>query len=826
MLAEGIEDDGSYPWDITATFEDADISLDTIDAKDYSIMMSTEEGGIKSAISGFFTLKKKKSDSDKDTSGSGGSTELAQVSDAAGKQQCLDYLKAHGGYYNQTEDRGFRRGNSFTSTYESDGTSWTISNSGAGSSTILIQGKDDTGGDANAEFPGADLDMITQTSVGMGTISLTSLQLGRKASVTDMNVVSLNLGTDDHAGSIVFGGYDENLIDVDQSAIFTKQPDDTKGSFRVYLESIKVKDKAAVTYAEHLEIALAYDSNGLRLPQDTIDKLLPTIGDPKFDEDVNGYIYSGSAPSDSTISFTLHNGTTPVLVEMPLSALMFTETEEDNPLTARKENGITYLRLQPTGEGAGAYLGRSFLRHIYLVNSPAKIQKFHINAIPSDLSKDKSLVAASPASNAIFQGVLNISSSSSSPQVGPMVGGIVGGLAVLLIAGSLWWWVIKRRRRQQSEDSAYHFSDRDADPQFSYQHFDKEGTGYIAGAAPMSPGYGPMSPMSPMSAGFSADNRSTIRSALSKNTSVRTTHTIPISYSPSPFEKELGTRFSSILPPSRIRSQPVFELPPAAAHRHHSHRSQQSQQSHHSHHSHHTHHSPSPDGTAQRYSHISALSAANQRRQNHSPVSAGYASSASSHMHELHADDRRTPTPLQRTATLARIVPAESILRPSSSSPDPSSMRPTHARTASRGRILTPALVELEGGVVRPPATASSSSSSSAASSRQAGTVKTLDNVTEEDERSQRKMEKSKGRDTWTSALTVEQRASKYHERSYSESTDEGEEAFGLRAAARSPDGNYLTPTEERSFIGEVHGEAGPSRPVQRHIGELKKDEA
>ena len=436
--------------------------------------------------------------------------------------------------------------------------------------------------------------MVTQTSLGKGTISLTGLQLGRKAAVSDMNVVSLNLGSEGHPGSIVFGGYDENLIDVGQSAVFEKRPDESKGSFKVFLGRVAVGEEEVVTFGEKLEIALAYDSIGLRLPQETIDEILPAIGNPRYDQGVQGYVYSGEPPEKS-LAVTLSNGTADVHVTLPLSSLMFTESIEDNPLTTRKENGTTYLPLQPTPPDAKSYLGRGFLQHVYLVNSPAKIQKFHLNALPSDLPTDQSLIAASPSANNIFNGVISVPDGG--PRVGLMVGAIVGGIAVLLGCIGIYWFIIRRRRKQTTDAAAYHFSD--GDNIHSYHPFDKEGhgNGFIAGAPPMSPGY-PLSPGYPMSPGGYpmspglSDVSSEHTSTVSKKASVRTTHSIPISYSPSPFEKELGDRFSQILPPSRIRSQPIVELPPAA--RHTSHRSNRSHASHSSNRSHPPHSSHSP----------------------------------------------------------------------------------------------------------------------------------------------------------------------------------------------------------------------------------------
>lgn len=297
------------------------------------------------------------------------------------------------------------------------------------------------------QLPEMPINLVWQSTLGMGMVGLNVLQRARNSRIPEMDVVALNLGTDENTGSVVMGGYDDALINHGQKTIFSKT--DT-GDFEVvvtditYIGSMEKTIVSTSASSSESKITLAYDSPNIQLSPETLKILLPMIGSPTFDGDLNGYVYSGTPQTDYFLRFTLKNGTMSASIIVPASSLLTTDTSTDNPLTSRTESGRTYLRLSPSSDGHPAYLGRAFLQHVYLINAPPTINKFHISAIPSPAPKTKLLVAASRASISIFNATP--SSKNDKPAIGPMVGGILGGLAVLIGGITACIWIQRKRR--------------------------------------------------------------------------------------------------------------------------------------------------------------------------------------------------------------------------------------------------------------------------------------------------------------------------------------------------------------------------------------------
>lgn len=448
-----MSDDGEYPWNAAETFHSEDLK----DGNDYSLMLWSDQLSERS-VSGYFSLQ--------ETPSSGSTTvEAATLTPAEldRQQKCLDYLASDGGYYNQSLDLDFTKREYYLDSYENNRTGWAIGNTGVGTTTLTFEGQSEKGVKSMMTFNESTMDLISSSTLGRGTFSLSMLQAARNAVVQEMNVIALSLGIPGHAGSVVLGGYDQALIDDAQRAVFAKG-DELPYAFRVTMIKLSVQSGGSTTAVlddrtnadSRVDVGLVYDDYGLRLSDDIIDSLLPLIGNPKFDKDVNGYVYDATPKTDYSLSFTLYNGSAEVVVGVPASSLVVTDTSSDNPLTPRNETGKTYLRISPTADGSkdGQYLGRSFLQHVYMIDSPSSIGKFVLSALPSTYPNQKQLIAASPSSIGIFNG--EFSSSSNGMSIGPMVGGIVGGIAVLAAAIFGIFWYLRRRSQRFGRHGGRH----------------------------------------------------------------------------------------------------------------------------------------------------------------------------------------------------------------------------------------------------------------------------------------------------------------------------------------------------------------------------------
>ncbi|KAI5813053.1 hypothetical protein BZA77DRAFT_322278 [Pyronema omphalodes] len=498
VIEEHIPNNGEYPWNVSKTYHDNNL----INDDDYSLMLWSDNP-LQRSVSGYFTI-----------GDAANSTEIIMEAKikAAEETSCLSYLQSHGGYYDAQKDPDYAPEKYYMEFVSNDHTNWYIHNDGEGATTLSLEGRDISGAKQTPQFKNTSMQLMIESSLGRGMFSLSALQAARNAEVEQMNIVALNLGTPNHPGSVVLGGYDDSLIDKSQRAVFPKS-NNFENAFHAPMTAmsvidmhtgaeIPILDKNGLNSASAGDVGLAYDDFGVRLSKEVINTLLPVLGNPKFDEAVNGYIYSGTPKTDYALTFTLHNGSAAVTIRVPASSLLYTESSTDNPLTPHNESGRTYLRISPTPDGSrnGQFLGRSFLQHVYMISSPSSMGSFHISALSSPLPTEKRLIPASPSSIGIFSGTFP--SGDGSPRIGPMVGGIVGGLFILA-AGAIGCWFYTRKRdvqemRDRSSQSAMG----------TYPDYNKEaGLGHVVNHA--------------------------------RSSSVQTGGTIPIRYSPS-FDKELG----------------------------------------------------------------------------------------------------------------------------------------------------------------------------------------------------------------------------------------------------------------------------------------------
>lgn len=379
------------------------------------------------SISGYFSLNSSSSNIKLNNEASGQSND------------CLTYLRSNGGYYDQTRDADFVPGISLGGNITNPNTAFGVETLAVGSTSLSWSSWSK---EINSAFQlkGMPINLISQSTLGMGIVGLNVLQRARNSRIPEMDTVALNLGTGSRTGSVVMGGYDNALIDHNQKAIFSKTG--TSG-FEVVLTGISFVGSSSENPISSLassNIALAYDSPNIQLPAAILEDLLPLIGSPKFDKDLNGYVYSGTPNTDYSLRFTLE-GTESISVIVPVSSLLTTDTPDDNPLTSQTESGRTYLRLSPSSDGHPAYLGRAFLQHVYVISAPPIINKFLISAIPSPFPTARSLIAGSRASLTLF----GVDAANSKPALGPIVGGIIGGLVVII--GGIAAWVFIRRRK-------------------------------------------------------------------------------------------------------------------------------------------------------------------------------------------------------------------------------------------------------------------------------------------------------------------------------------------------------------------------------------------
>lgn len=444
---ENVANDGEYTWDASSTFTQHSL----IAASDYSLMLWTQNPP-RQSISGYFSLNSSSSSIKSNAEASGESTD------------CLKYLGSNGGYYDQTRDTDFIAAISIGGNITNIDTAFDVETLAVGSTSLSWSSWSD---DSNSAFQleGMPIDLISRSTLGMGMVGLNVLQRARNSRIPEMDTVALNLGTDNRVGSVVMGGYDNALIDNNQKAVFSKT---STSGFEVLLTGITYvgssSESPITSGSASSNIALAYDSPNIQLPAEVLGGLLPLIGSPTFDKDLNGYVYSGTPKTDYSLRFTLE-GSDSFSIIVPASSLLATDTPDDNPMTSRTESGRTYLRLSPSSDGHPAYLGRAFLQHVYVISAPPTINKFHMSAIPSPFPITRSLVAASRDSVTIF----GVNITKNKPAVGPMVGGILGGLVVIIGGIAAWIFISRRKLNRMSSRSVTDEDKTSSIPSYSYE---------------------------------------------------------------------------------------------------------------------------------------------------------------------------------------------------------------------------------------------------------------------------------------------------------------------------------------------------------------------
>lgn len=372
----------------------------------------------------------------------------AEANSNTGESDCLANLGSNGGYYDHTRDKDFIAAISVGGNITNIDTAFDVETLAVGSTSLSWSSWSDESNSA-FQLEGMPINLISRSTLGMGIVGLNVLQRARNSRIPEMDTVALNLGTDNRVGSVVMGGYDDALIDNSQKSVFSKT---STSGFEVLLTGITYvgpsSESPVISNLASSNIALAYDSPNIQLPAEVLGGLLPLIGSPTFDKDLNGYVYSGTPKTDYSLRFTL-KGANSFSITVPASSLLATDTPDDNPMTSQTESGRTYLRLSPSSDGHPAYLGRAFLQHVYVISAPPTINKFHMSAIPSPFPITRSLVAASRSSVTIF-GVKDVKDK---PAVGPIIGGILGGLVVIIGGIAAWIYIHRRRSSRMSSRS-------------------------------------------------------------------------------------------------------------------------------------------------------------------------------------------------------------------------------------------------------------------------------------------------------------------------------------------------------------------------------------
>ncbi|KAA8914474.1 hypothetical protein FN846DRAFT_926353 [Sphaerosporella brunnea] len=623
------------------------------------------------SISGYFTMRKTVGD------GKDAVASTTPVTNIERQKSCLTFLASNGGYYNQSLDPAFQRSDFFTASFTDAYTGWAVANTGEGSTTLSFEAQGESGPTSKVYFNQTSMDLISSSTLGTGMLSLGMLQAARNVAVIEMNVMALNLGTEEQTGSVVLGGYDEALIDPTQRAVFPKAAELPR-AFHAYMTKVVFdggSQKVLLNEDPGLaaDVDLRYDDYGLRLSQELIDTLLPLIGNPTYDEDVKGYVYNGEPKLDYSLTFGLSNGTSEVMIKVPASSLIMTQSPHDNPLTPLNETGKTFLQIRPTTNGTSdQYLGRSFMRHVYIIDSPSTLEKFHLSAVRQ--SSGKKLIAASKSSISIFDGDYSIPSSDGY-RLGPIIGGIVGGIGFLIAAAIGCFWFIRRRNRHNGSISGHRSINITGNDSTTFHK--ETGLGHIVHHH--------------RGKGMNGGGLHTEHSD-----SFRTTATIPIRYSPS-FEKEIGIAYRHSPQsqpntlPRAVQSRPImlFETPSSSSR------------------------SSSLDHELEipqlRDSRLSVTLSAIQRRNSEvSTVAREYNTGSS----EPEPEPRGPAVPgepiprLYRSATVGRMYKAgkvrsvEGLSSPHSPGSRHGSRSPTtatrgHSRTASLGRVVTPTEVDV-----------------------------------------------------------------------------------------------------------------------------------
>ena len=413
---------------------------------------------------------------------------------------CINSLSQNGGAYNSTEDNSFKQGPISRLSRMLNGTAsdWdvTIYEAGSTSATLITESMEGHRAE-NTSIADLGLNLITNITIGTGVIALSELEMNRNGSV-----VGLYLGHNDSPGHVVMGGYNAALIDSEQGSVVYGKQEDMAGQFEVHLAEISYisgnggEGPAATTDSLSIPIGkiplrLSYGSPTILLPEAILAKLLPYLGSPQYDEEVNGYVYSATAETDYSLMFTLASNTSEGIarITVPASSLLVREPTIDNPLTGEAiESGREYLLFAPlrasnSDTGIG-YLGRAFLKHIYMVDD-RHLKRFFIGAVNITAAASKITNVTSDSSELMLSTPVNISpvSETSTPPdntngnknsttklVGSILGGLIGGIAILWLIALLFYFRSTRARSKLiSQDGGYEVNNGDKEQDYDYR---------------------------------------------------------------------------------------------------------------------------------------------------------------------------------------------------------------------------------------------------------------------------------------------------------------------------------------------------------------------
>ncbi|KAF8454436.1 hypothetical protein BDZ91DRAFT_801744 [Kalaharituber pfeilii] len=476
VIEMGITNNGRFEWNVAQTAEDHDL----MDQSDLSLMLWTDSPQRRSYSPNFSiveidddSLRKKP----RMRNFSIVRRDTPQGSEAF--DACMDYFAAHGGLYNYTLDESFT----------SDGATGTIKDPVSGWKADIV-GSGETQVKYLRMVVKMGVNIINSTTQGLGTIALADLQQLRTKNAglegnSAENVVGLYLGSGDSAGHVTLGGHNRAIIDDTQgSAVFSKRKN-TRGQFEVQLVGIKyiphdpekqawVGQEAAdgeIIPMDKTQLRLSYNSPTILLPESILSNLLPYLGAPKYNKELNGHVYDASPKTDYSLKFTFVNSTAgnSLNITVPASSLLTEEPSTDNPLTKSQfEAGRKYLLLAPLREEGGiGYLGRAFLKHTYLVDD-AHLGKFYLSAVNTTAVAEEAskLITRSdglmddgplieppiPTANTPAEENSDNGSHSKTSLVGPILGGIIGGIAVLWLIFLLFYLRTKRARSRTSSE--------------------------------------------------------------------------------------------------------------------------------------------------------------------------------------------------------------------------------------------------------------------------------------------------------------------------------------------------------------------------------------
>lgn len=528
--SESTENDGEYLWDVSKTFRENSLT----DSPEYHLFMSRSPTNQTSSsnqisISEHFTLSSNSSNPQFALNVAPGFN--SSITKLSGPKTCYDFLLSNGGYYNHFTDPGRALSDFSEGFFTIDTIGREVINTASIQTKFIL---DVTTINTPLTLNNTNIDVISKSNLGMGTISLNGLQEARGDGVTDVDVVGMFLGSSDRAGSIVLGGYDKALIDQMNGAPFRKGTEHPS-IMQLPLKGLTLMEDLTTTTVSQIptfNVALSWDAYGLRLPKAYLDSIIPMIGAPVYDGSVGGFVY----PSDEAVKklkhsfvFTFNNGTADVYVTVPISSLMMTEFGSDNPLTPLQESGRKFLAISPTADGstAGAYLGRRFLQHVYVVDSPETVPNFYMSTVPSEkLGKD--LVPAS--SLTIFDGIIPGKAKTVNSRTGIIVAAVVGAFG-LIVACLFILWLWKRGKKRHPGNGSFRCSSTDDMDYVMAKELGLTKKRHHPQPAPIA--YRPKDPR----------RKRRRRGQDPSQPSMRTSETIEIRYSPS--EKELDIPFSS-----------------------------------------------------------------------------------------------------------------------------------------------------------------------------------------------------------------------------------------------------------------------------------------